>query len=930
MIEYEYREKFGNHKRVDWIIVPAGTVITPVSGEDPDIPEGTAYIIDTEHLISESISIKESICSSKNLKFGQMEESYISFVIANDNIPLLADEMIDIYIYFDQDSDTIFQVGQYIVDKDQYTVDRRQRTIQAFDAIKNLKDWDITEWYNDYFSDGQRHMIGLVLVSLFNWIRDEQDEYKDSPKLPVYLNPDYVLCNGLFAIGRTIESDTITFGFFMSGLLEFNGCFGHIGRDGRFNCLTLSSYDKEPVRTVTDALRLSPASYEDINTWGIGQIDVYDRNNIKKFSVQNTAKKHPNIYVMADPFVLADRDAGDQDVIAALKKLHEVIIHLNYAPNQTECTGDLSVEVGDRYNVQFTRRSEYDTKNWYRSYVLERTFSGIQSFKDTYTAKGDKKQPKYTITNDRWHTGDSTDSSTQGEGGVSSIDAEEDRKLIAKQRNYGEPMLDEPTDVEVVYNKSSQQVEIKWTDPDDIDTYTPLPVEWEGTVVVRKEGSPPLHPFGNIDEYGGTIIETETTKNTYQSTAFVDDTIEPNKKYYYAIMPYFVKLDDADHPINQYRWTKCVSVDTERILIAPTIYPIQDTQISGTTVTVAYTIPTLTEGSYTVQKLVVKKDSIPTSKTDGDKIIDLTPDPTMLINGVEVSGLDENSTYYFVIFIEDEIGSSASSEPQSATTGADEGWNFGYTGEEEVFTAPKTGIYQIETWGAQGGNATDGTMVARGGYGAYAVGEVLLQQGDTLYINVGGQNGYGGGGNPVTNIINIIKNNTYNPDATPQGIDITNNVATYAISSGSGSWTLVNSQLSEYLLTNKTLICYMSGNIRYSLASDGIFRRSSNRPSMATHTFIPVNRQINLQKLHFKHKDYSRYGDYFQGTVGVGYVENGEFKMGATMDLDLRSTAVSDWTSKEIDLSSVPYIDYIYIVWYDGCEDFKDFEIEYI
>ena len=669
MIEYAYREKFGNHKRVDWIIVPAGTVITPVSGEEPDIPEDTAYIIDTEHLISESISIKESICSSKNLKFGQMEESYISFIIANDNIPSLADEMIDIYLYFDQDSGTIFQVGQYIVDKDQYTVDRRQRTIQAFDAIKTLKDWDITEWYNDYFSDGQRHMIGLVLVSLFNWVRDEQDEYKDSPKLPVYLNPDYVLCNGLFSIGRTIESDTITFGFFMNGLLEFNGCFGHIGRDGRFNCLTLASYDKEPVRTVTDAFRLSPASYEDKNTWGIGQIDVYDRNNIKKFSVQNTAKKHPSIYVMADPFVLADRDAGDQDVIAALKKMHEVIIHLNYTPNQTECTGDLSVEVGDRYNVRFAQKSEYDTKNWYRSYVLERTFSGIQSFKDIYTAKGEKKQPKYIVTNDRWHTGDSTSATDgHGTGGVAELNDEHDRRLIEIMRNYGEPMLDEPT-VTLTYNKGSSQVEITWSDPADISTYSPLPVEWAGTIVVRKEGKAPIHRWGTEhSEYGGEVLVDSTTRDEYSQTAFVDDTIEPNKRYYYAIMPYFVALDDAQHPIKHYRWTKVFSVDTARILVAPTLFPIQKTGIEGVNVTVAYSIPVLEVGQYEVIKLVAKKDSIPLSIADGDKAIDLTPTPEMIVNTATITGLDELSTYYFVIFIEDDQGNIATSEPMDCET----------------------------------------------------------------------------------------------------------------------------------------------------------------------------------------------------------------------------------------------------------------------
>lgn len=73
-------------------------------------------------------------------------------------------------------------------------------------------------------------------------------------------------------------------------------------------------------------------------------------------------------------------------------------------------------------------------------------------------------------------------------------------------------------------------------------------------------------------------------------------------------------------------------------------------------------------------------------------------------------------------------------------------WTYDYTGSIQEFTAPKTGRYKLEAWGAQGGNATSGNTTARGGYGSYSVGEVSLTQGDKLYIDVGGQNGYNGGG----------------------------------------------------------------------------------------------------------------------------------------------------------------------------------------
>lgn len=164
---------------------------------------------------------------------------------------------------------------------------------------------------------------------------------------------------------------------------------------------------------------------------------------------------------------------------------------------------------------------------------------------------------------------------------------------------------------------------------------------------------------------------------------------------------------------------------------------------SAVDVTVKYKVTLPPGGSFSTLKIVAKKDSIPEDASDGDKIVDISPSKTKKT----VTGLDENSLYYFKIFGEDTNSNTSESDEKHITTSADEGWTFDYTGQIQTFTAPKTGIYQLETWGAQGGDATDGTLTARGGYGAYAVGEVLLQQGDTLYINVGGQNGYGGGGN---------------------------------------------------------------------------------------------------------------------------------------------------------------------------------------
>ena len=61
--------------------------------------------------------------------------------------------------------------------------------------------------------------------------------------------------------------------------------------------------------------------------------------------------------------------------------------------------------------------------------------------------------------------------------------------------------------------------------------------------------------------------------------------------------------------------------------------------------------------------------------------------------------------------------------------------SFDYTGSEQVFTAPVSGTYKLETWGAQGGTVSS---AYRGGYGAYSTGKIFLEKSTNLYINIGG------------------------------------------------------------------------------------------------------------------------------------------------------------------------------------------------
>lgn len=661
--DYQYENLFAEHTAADFVIVDSGASVVINAGHEPTISD-EQFLITNNELQSETIKLSESLCSERNLVFGKMEASKLTFTFKNksDYPSDLTEKEIEVYLYFDNDSATLFKVGRYTIDSDKYSDDRYTRSITAYDMIYYLKDLDITEWYNEYYADGQRHMLGLAIVNLFGWIRDPNDEYPNSPKIDIQVESGYNLCNGIFQMGKTIESDSITFEFFMQRVLEWNGAFGHINRKGNFEFFVMKWYDAPPVRTVTNDYRIPPTPFDMVSTWGIGGIDVYDADNIRKFFTRNTNKKKPSIYTIVDSFVVADRNAGDSDVDAALKRLHQVINHYNYKSCKATTIGDLCVEVGDRINVNFFPE-ETDPRDWFRSYVLERTFTGIQGMTDVYQSKGDQKQPVYRVENDNWHVGDNQNAATsgQGTGGVSDLNDSDNDKFCEIIRNIGYRLLEEPSGVAVEYNKSDQQIEIKWTDPADIADYEPAPVTWAGTVVVRKEGSAPLHIWD------GTIIATSITRDQYSTNALVDNTIGSNKRYYYGIFPYYVAIADAQHPVNHYRFTKVVSVDTSVVLQAPSF--VGDPIVEETDVTLSYTIPHLDDGQYSEMKLCAKKDAIPVSVAESDRAMDIeevTTEP--YIGTATFKNLDELSTYYFVIFVEDEQGNTATSEPMIAYT----------------------------------------------------------------------------------------------------------------------------------------------------------------------------------------------------------------------------------------------------------------------
>ena len=78
-------------------------------------------------------------------------------------------------------------------------------------------------------------------------------------------------------------------------------------------------------------------------------------------------------------------------------------------------------------------------------------------------------------------------------------------------------------------------------DPQDITDWKPTPATWEGTVIVRKENSAPLHRWD-----GEKVVRT-TTRDKYKTKAYKDEDAEVVEGIFDGY--YMVGADQKKYPV---------------------------------------------------------------------------------------------------------------------------------------------------------------------------------------------------------------------------------------------------------------------------------------------------------------------------------------------------------------------------------------------
>ena len=341
--------------------------------------DGQIHITNNE-LHQEQFELTESLCSESELTFGSCEAGMVKFTVSNI-FSGLKDKWMTIKMVLAGNTANPFQIGRYKVYSDTPTADRTKRDIVAYDALYDVINADVAEWYNTLLPDKDSiTTMKAFRDSFFGYFGIEQADVR--------------LVNDDMKVEKTVEPEELSGATVLNCICEINGSFGHIGRDGRFHYIYLEQeiqglyprnnlypaddlYPREPKSTRVGKKLYISAQYEDFLVKTIDKLQIRKEED----DIGVIVGSGTNAYVIQDNFLVYGK--GSEELTGIANNIYGKIRRIIYRPFSADCKGKPCIEVGDA--VRLPTRYEI-----IESYVLKRTLKGIQALRDNYEATGEE------------------------------------------------------------------------------------------------------------------------------------------------------------------------------------------------------------------------------------------------------------------------------------------------------------------------------------------------------------------------------------------------------------------------------------------------------------------------------------------------------------------------------------------------------------
>lgn len=344
-----------------------------------NIDVGDAVYTNAE-LGCEEMELVERMCTQDSLRFGCCEASSLKLRILDTILPL-KNRQISVSMTLQEET---FKLGKYKVYSDKPTADRRYRDIVAYDAMRDIINAEVSAWYN------------TILPSADSQVTLKQ--FRDSFLAHFGVEQEAVaLPNDAMIVTRTVEPSKLSGKTVITAICEINGCFGHIGRDGKFQYIFLQEmieglYPSDTLYPADDLFPADPSNVEQISKshYISATYEDYTTAKINKLQIRQEEDDigviygtGDNCYIVQDNFLVYGKSSEELNIIAA--NLYAVICKVWYRPAHVEAKGNPCLEVGDGIKLHTTYEIIY-------TYILQRTLRGIQALRDNYEAEGEQYQ----------------------------------------------------------------------------------------------------------------------------------------------------------------------------------------------------------------------------------------------------------------------------------------------------------------------------------------------------------------------------------------------------------------------------------------------------------------------------------------------------------------------------------------------------------
>ena len=349
---------------------------------------GKNIVLTNGHLVSESMSLKESVETEKNISFKGCNSSQFKIRCAN-LVTDIRGEYLEVTIQAET-SEVIPLFSGYVINQSNRTYEDVVTELECYDPLYTIRNLDFTAWYASLSSS--------MTVKQF---RDSAFSYLSTQYGITIEQESVTLVNDSLTLNKIDAAKlpkVINFGWIIESICQANARPGQYGRDGKFHYRKLKiitkgtypsletfpseeTYPSEENADIGYTLSMySKIKYEPY------EVEKIDGVSIKGIDGSSTSYgSATNVFNISDNLVaqmFANKSTACQNILGEVQGVW-------FTPCNLECVGLPWVECGD---ALYTNTK----KNIVRSFVLQRTLTGIQALFDTVQSDISQYREKYT------------------------------------------------------------------------------------------------------------------------------------------------------------------------------------------------------------------------------------------------------------------------------------------------------------------------------------------------------------------------------------------------------------------------------------------------------------------------------------------------------------------------------------------------------